>query len=156
MSFCYLIRENKCCVHSGAFWEANNYLDELYCQAMNRIRASSSHRGCPNSPAPQIPSQASPLFMAKWQWYVLMGNDSLIEPLDGLKVICFEKPGLTGPVFPHQLPMKLTLSLSPPDSFSDFQHFTDYEDSEYVDRLGILSCLLCKGEINTQRHSSMD
>lgn len=74
------------------------------------LEQAAPHRCSTDSLAPQIPSQASPPSMAKWQWCVLMGNDSLIEPVDGLEVICFEKPGLTGPAFPHQLPVKLTIN----------------------------------------------
>ncbi len=74
------------------------------------LEQAAQHRCSTDSPAPQKPSQASPLSMAKWQWWVLMGNDSLIEPVHGLEVICFEELELTAPAFPHQLPVKLTIN----------------------------------------------
>lgn len=57
------------------------------------------------------PARAFALSVAVWQWCVLMGNDSLIEPLHGLWVICFEGPRLTAArASPQQLRMKLTIN----------------------------------------------
>lgn len=97
------------------------------------------------------PAWAFAFSVAVWQWCVLMGNDSLIEPPRGLWVICFEGPWLTAArASPHQLRVKMTINhlITFPlwQFFETFHISTEYLGSGCDDRAGHFKCPALYGE----------